>query len=169
MFSLNTTATLHHVTPLPRTISPTAAINLLHNHDFLIRLDPEYVSHEALPSSPSSPAAKRYQVTDHMNALPAGLWDTTVKFEAEMTNLEDGISWLIKAPLGLVQRTTWRCLKTEAGEEGQGEGEGWCLVEDVEIEANRILVGTVKGKCEGNWRGAHAKFLKGLEGEAERV
>jgi hypothetical protein len=35
-------------------------------------------------------------------------------------------------------------------------------VEDVEITANRMLVGTVKGKCEGNWPGAHAKFLQSL-------
>jgi hypothetical protein len=95
-----------------------------------------------------------------MNALPAGLWDTTVTFEAEMTDLEDGVEWVIKAPLGLVQRTTWRCLRAE-------EGEGWALVEDVQITANRMLVGTVRGKCEENWKGAHGKFIQFLEGEKE--
>jgi hypothetical protein len=100
-----------------------------------------------------------------MNALPAGLWDTTVKFDAHMTDLEDGVLWIIKAPLGLTQRTTWRCLRTEElGEEDRTEGEEseWSLVEDVEIKANRMLVGTVKGKCEENWPGAHGKFLKHL-------
>jgi hypothetical protein len=77
-----------------------------------------------------------------MHALPKGLWDSTVSFEAEMTNTEDGILWIIKAPLGLVQRTTWRCLKT-------------------------ALTGTVKGKCEENWRGAHEKFIGHLKDGAK--
>jgi hypothetical protein len=133
----------------------------------LIRLDPEYASHETLPSDPSSPDTKRYKITDHMNALPAGLWGTTVTFEAHMTDLEDGIEWVIKAPLGLIQRTTWRCWRADTlGEEERGEGE-WCLVEDVEIRANRMLVGTVKGKCEANWKGAHARFLEFVEESAK--
>lgn len=99
-----------------------------------------------------------------MHTLPKGLWDTTVTFEADITNTGDGIEWLIRAPLGLVQRTTWRVIKRESlgKEEGalvvDGEGE-WSLVEDVEIRANRVLVGTVKGKCEENWRGVHERFV----------
>jgi hypothetical protein len=102
-----------------------------------------------------------------MHALPKGLWDSTVTFEAEMTDTEDGVLWIIKAPLGLVQRTTWRCLRTAslAEEDRKGDGE-WSLVEDVEINANRLLVGTVRGKCEENWPGAHGKFVKHLTGEA---
>ncbi|KAF1935586.1 hypothetical protein EJ02DRAFT_460259 [Clathrospora elynae] len=172
--ALNTTATLHHSTRLPPSTSFTHALSLLHNHPLLIRLDPEYASHTPLPSNPATPDTKRYKVTDHMNALPAGLWDTTVTFEAEMTNTEDGVLWIIRAPLGLVQTTTWRCLKTGSlgAEEREGEGGGeegkedkgeWSLVEDVEIKANRMLVGTVRGKCEENWRGAHAKFVAHLK------
>ncbi|CAN9332437.1 unnamed protein product [Alternaria alternata] len=169
MFSLNTTATLHHVTHLPRSISFASAVSQLHNHELLIRLDPEYASHEIIPSDPSTPAAKCYRITDHMNALPAGLWDTTVKFDAHMTDLDDGVLWIIKAPLGLTQRTTWRCLRTDTLEEADRaegvEDSEWSLVEDVEIKANRMLVGTVKGKCEENWPGAHGKFLKHLMAE----
>lgn len=117
---------------------------------------------------------KRYKVTDHMHTLPKGLWDTTVTFEAEITNAEDGILWGIKAPLGLVQGTTWRVMKTEllAQEDVSGVAESergeWSLVEDVEIQANRMLVGIVKAKCEQNWRGIHAKFVGYLRGEAEK-
>lgn len=100
-----------------------------------------------------------------MHTLPKGLWDTTVTFEADITNTADGIEWVIRAPLGLVQRTTWRVVKRESLGDEKGanvteEGEGeWSLVEDVEIKANRVLVGTVKGKCEGNWRGVHGRFV----------
>lgn len=139
----------------------------------LIRLDPELAHYETLPSPADSPNTKRYKVTDNMHTLPKGLWDTTVTFEADITNTEDGIEWVIRAPLGLVQRTTWRVVKREGlkgevgnvvgesvGEwtDGQGEGE-WSLLEDVEIRANRMLTGTVKGKCEANWRGVHGRFV----------
>ena len=110
-----------------------------------------------------------------MAALPAGLWGTTVSFEAHMTNTPDGILWIVKAPLGLVQTTTWRLVRTEAlGEEEAvksveaGERGEWCLVEDVEIRANKMLVGTVRGKCEENWRGSHGRFVRHLlEGEGK--
>lgn len=116
-----------------------------------------------------------------MHTLPKGLWDTTVTFEADITNTEDGIEWIIRAPLGLVQRTTWRVVKRAglngekgnvvgevAGEWTDGEGEGeWSLVEDVEIKASRLLTGTVKGKCEANWRGVHGRFVGHLR-EADK-
>ena len=106
-----------------------------------------------------------------MHTLPKGLWDTTVSFEAEITNKEDGVLWVIKAPLGLLQKTVWKLVKTETlgtedleGDEESKKGE-WSLIEDVEINANRLLVGTVKGKCEENWRGIHAKFMGHLKGK----
>jgi len=137
----------------------------LHDHELLIKFDPEYTSHEVLPTDPANPDAKRYRVTDNLKALPAGLWNTQVVFEAELTDIEDGVRWVVKAPLGLVQKTCWRCVKVDSLEEAsevQGEGE-WCLVEDVEIKANKMLVGHVKGKCEESWRGTHGKFLESLK------
>jgi hypothetical protein len=94
-----------------------------------------------------------------MRTLPKGLWDTTVTFEALMTNTENGLEWVIKAPMGLIQKTTWNLVKsTESGQAGEQTGE-WSLVEDVEITANRLIVGTVKAKCEENWKGIHQKFI----------
>ena len=105
-----------------------------------------------------------------MHTLPKGLWDTTVTFDADITNTEDGIEWIIRAPLGLLQRTTWRVVKRDTlakelgalvvGDDEDGE---WSLVEDVEIKANRILTGTVRGKCEDNWRGVHTRFVAHLK------
>lgn len=152
------------------------AIEKLQNHDLLIRLDPELHHYETLPSDECTPDTKRYKVTDHMHTLPKGLWDTTVTFESRITNMEDGVEWVIKAPLGLVQRTTWRLMKSAdvgKGKEKAAEVDKstesddkseWSLVEDVEITASRLLVGTVKGKCESNWRGIHARFVGHLQG-----
>ena len=123
-----------------------------------------------------------------MHTLPKGLWDTTVSFEADIIDLDDGtgIEWVIRAPLGLRQRSTWRIISKEelrkqeeekgvTVEKDRGEADWW-LVENVEITANRLLVGTVRGKCEGSWRGIHGRFVEGLreavekggEGEGER-
>ncbi|KAF2267135.1 hypothetical protein CC78DRAFT_530941 [Lojkania enalia] len=173
----NATANLRHVTALPPGISFDSAITFLQNHDLLIKLDPELAYYETLPSNESMPNTKRYKVTDHMHALPKGLWDTTVTFESHITNIEDGVEWIIKAPLGLVQRTFWRLVKREELEKRKEkpterenhEKSEWCLVEEVEIKASRLLVGTVKGKCEENWRGVHGRFvghLKAVETKA---
>ncbi|CBX91685.1 predicted protein [Plenodomus lingam JN3] len=176
MFSLTSTANLRHVTPLPRSITFAQAVGYLHNHDLLIRLDPEFASYEVLPTDPAVPQAKRYQVTDHMHALPAGLWGTTVSFLAEMTDVEDGVLWRIKAPLGLLQTTTWKLTRTERLEEDEAKGVvdeergEWSLVEEVEIKANRLLTGTVKAKCEENWPGVHGRFVAHLkEGVAKAL
>jgi hypothetical protein len=171
--ALSSTAKLHHVTYLPPGTTQANALKHLHNHDLLIRLDPELAHYETLPSPPSAPNTKRYKVTDNMHTLPKGLWDTTVTFEAEMTNTDEGIEWVIKAPLGLVQTTTWKVVTTaslgsEEGVNGDQQGE-WSLVEDVEIKANKLLVGTVKGKCEENWRGIHTKFAGHLQGDAQET
>jgi hypothetical protein len=106
-----------------------------------------------------------------MRALPKGLWDSTVSFENEMTDIEDGVSFVIRAPLGLVQTTSWRVLRTAdlkveevADKEGERQEGEWSLVEDVEIRANRLLVGTVRGKCEENWKGVHGRFVEQLVG-----
>jgi hypothetical protein len=147
------------VTPLPPEVPFSAALAKLQDHDLLIRLDPELAHYEALPSSTDAPQTKRYKVTDNMRTLPKGLWDTTVTFEALMTNTGNGLEWMIKAPMGLIQKTTWNLVKsTESVQAGEQTGE-WSLVEDVEITANRLIVGTVKAKCEENWKGIHQKFI----------
>ncbi|KAF2728148.1 hypothetical protein EJ04DRAFT_516806 [Polyplosphaeria fusca] len=175
----STTANLHHTTPLPPGVTFSSALTTLQNHDILIRLDPELAHYETLPSDEAMPNTKRYKVTDHMHTLPKGLWDTTVTFESQITNTDDGVEWVIKAPMGLVQQTTWKIVKTEdvekdkegaaqgvdqQGEDTRAKDKGeWCLVEDVEIKASRLLVGTVKGKCEENWRGIHARYVGHLK------
>jgi hypothetical protein len=96
-----------------------------------------------------------------MHTLPRGLWDTTVSFESEITDLDNGCRWVIRAPLGLLQTSTWAIV---AADEAEGGKDGaLVLVEDVVIACSRLLVGTVRGKCEENWRGVHGRFVEHLE------
>jgi len=86
-----------------------------------------------------------------------------VSFKAEMTDVENGIQWVIRAPLGLVQTSNWS-IEPAGSEEvvEEGKGKGLVLVEKVLIAANRILVNTVKNKCLENYGGIHKKFVEKL-------
>jgi hypothetical protein len=101
-----------------------------------------------------------------------------------MTNTENSLIMVVKAPLGLLQRSEWKLVRAEdmgkgkekvVEEEGNGSNMAsdrkteWYLVEEVEIKASRLLVGVVKGKCEENWRGTHARWVEGLKGKDGKV
>jgi len=139
----------------------------MRNHDLLIRLDPDLLSYEELPppADAANPETKYYKVTDTIHTLPAHLWDTTVSFRAEITDIERGVEWVVRAPLGLVQRSFWTVeVAGEMDEVDEEEREKrLVLVEDVEIRCSRLLVGTAKGKCEENWKGVHKRWLEQLE------
>lgn len=101
-----------------------------------------------------------------MHTLPRGLWDTTVSFDAEITDIENGVKWVIKAPLGLVQLSFWRIVPAEETDKYNDEPTTLCLVEDIEIRCSRLLLGTVKGKCEENWRGVHGRYMEHVQAVA---
>jgi hypothetical protein len=128
----------------------------------LIRFDPEFVKYtvDEPPSTATNTATKYYTITDHMDALPRAIWDATVSFNAEITDISNGIEWVIKAPLGLVQTSVWT-IEPALDTDGDADTK-LCLVEDVVISCSRLLVGTVKSKCESNWSGIHAKFVQKL-------
>ena len=101
-----------------------------------------------------------------MHALPAGLWDTKrCASRPRSPTREDGVEWVVRAPLGLVQTSLWIVERDETPAEGEAEGERWTLVEDVTIRCSRLLVGTVRAKCEENWKGTHERWVAQLETE----
>jgi len=165
MSFLNTTAHLHHRTLLPPTATLASANSIFRNHDTLIRLDPDLASYDTIPPPPDAAddKTKYYKITDVMHTLPRGLWDTNVSFTAEITDVENGVKWVIKAPLGLVQTSVWN-VQPAGEQDGVGDKEErLVLVEDVEIKCSRLLIGTVSGKCEENWRGVHGRWVEHLE------
>jgi hypothetical protein len=67
--------------------------------------------------------------------------------------------------MGLVQTSLWTVEEAKAEDGGveQENVEGrLVLVEDVEIKCSRLLMGTVKGKCEENWKGVHQRWITKL-------
>lgn len=99
-----------------------------------------------------------------MDALPRGLWDSTVTFEAVLTPTGNGTHWKIEGPLGYVQTSLWGI----EGEEGRDGEEGNLeLVETAEIRASWGLVGIIKKKILANSLGIHKRFLEELAKEEE--
>ncbi len=100
-----------------------------------------------------------YRVTDVVHTLPAGLWDSRVVSTYEMSDMPAGLFMRVRSPLSIVMDTTW----TVAAVAGEGAADGQLeLVEEIAIYCSRLLVGTVKGLCEGGWQQIHAKLLEKL-------
>ncbi|KAM4054980.1 hypothetical protein HRG_014937 [Hirsutella rhossiliensis] len=162
MFS--TTATLRNSTPIPDGIAPEKGVQLLQGHEFFIQCDPHMIKYELI-DTPSNPepalpqgrgatavaAAKCYQVTDKVHALPAGLWDSDVVSTYEFINIEKGVFVRIRSPMNTTLETVWEVQETEDGR--------LALVEDVVIQCSRFLIGIVKGTCESGWQGIHETMI----------
>ncbi|KAM0283649.1 hypothetical protein ACHAQH_002428 [Verticillium albo-atrum] len=161
---LNTTQTLTHLTPIPPPATRTDSIAMLHDHEHLIKCSPAMSKFELITSPSPAPAplpagitplgdTKCYQVTDVVHTLPAGLWDSDIVSTYEFTNLADGLFVRIRSPMSIVLETVWSI---------EGEGEGPEMKETVTIKCSRLLVGVIRGQCEGNWKVIHAQMVAGL-------
>ncbi|KAG9231584.1 hypothetical protein BJ875DRAFT_469153 [Amylocarpus encephaloides] len=151
-----TTATVTHTIPLPANTPRVTVIELLRDHDFLIRIDPEMESYSQTPSasSESDSLVKSYVIINDMPAIPKSLYDAKVKCDVVLTDVEDGTEGLVHAPLGVVQKGIWKV----AGSEGNLE-----LVIMTEIACSRLAMGIVKAKAEANGPVVKKGFLEALE------
>ncbi|CAK7224011.1 hypothetical protein SCUCBS95973_005375 [Sporothrix curviconia] len=108
-----------------------------------------------------------YRVTDVVQTLPAGLWDSRVVSTYEMTDTASGVYVRIRSPMSIVMDTTWTVVEVDTEGGGPLELE---LVEEIVIYCSRLLMGTVKGLCEGGWQQIHANMIKRLtEGESAEL
>lgn len=141
---------------------------MLQDFEFFLHCDPHMAKYELVAADieaniPDTHKAlgvtSAYKVTDVVNTLPAGLWDSNVVSNYEFTNIENGVFVRIKSPLSIVMDTVWE-IKTD--DDGKLE-----LVEDVSMYCSRLLVGVVKSQCENGWQKIHAKMLGRLKDNVE--
>ncbi len=141
----------------------------MHDHVFHIRLDPHLISVHELPADNlSSPQTKYYEVIDHAEFMPAGLWSGSVKTRHEYTDVEGGVDHILRAPLGVEMTTRWRVIEGNVNDrdpvdEDGGAEAGLKLIEEVEIRCSRLLMGTVRSQCEANWKAIHAGLVQRLQ------
>ncbi|CAK7211003.1 hypothetical protein SBRCBS47491_000970 [Sporothrix bragantina] len=196
MSFFSTTANLRHTTLLPAGTDKTQAVKtILQDHKAFIQCGPhsvdceEVVGDEAAKLAATALASQKehplpdevqavveaypkdangktftvYRVTDIVQTLPAGLWDSKVVSTYEMTDTESGVYVRIRSPMSIVMDTTWTIVKAENGEQLE-------LIEEIVIYCSRLLMGTVKGLCEGGWQQIHANMIKRLtEGESAEL
>jgi hypothetical protein len=183
---LNSTANITHSSRLPKGTTRAQALSMLSDYEFFLSCDPHLEKFERIadptntldpaPSVPDSvksqlrpsslgpdsmPTPTCYRVTDIVHAIPAGIWDTNVVSTYEFTDIRDGLFVRIRSPLSIVMDTFWQIREVE-GEDGLLE-----LVEDVNIQCSRLLIGLVKSQCENGWAKIHAKMISRLEEEGK--
>ena len=132
-------------TPLTPTTPLPTLLALLHDHDFLIHVSPSVISFTLTTGSATSTAT--YSVTDKK---PIG----RTTYELTITPCGDGVDTLVLAhpPPGLLRiESRWRVV---------GEGEGARLVEDVRVEANRIMAGKVRENIQVTHKEQHQRFIE---------
>ncbi|KAK6948247.1 hypothetical protein Daesc_010011 [Daldinia eschscholtzii] len=152
MSFLTGTTKLVNTSAIPAGVSRSAAVSLLHDHDFFLRCEPHYVSHRTLPPTEASssasasaaakseyqlprdlepvgePPVKLYEVVDH---VPNPVWSSSVVSNEEFVDFKDGLWVRIRSPLAVVMETRWTIRerkknkkeKTTTSENGKGEGE----------------------------------------------
>lgn len=150
---------------MPDDIPASKLIDGLQNHVHYMHINPHMVKYESIPAptdpAPTIPASRNvtatsepdcYRVTDKVQTLPAGLWDSDVVSTYEFMNVENGVFVRIRSPMSVLMESLWRVRETD---EGKFE-----LVEEQIITASRLLVSTVKSISESGWKGLHASMLK---------
>ena len=126
----------------------------------MITLNPLVQSHRLLKSV-DNPASlyptKTYEIIDKIDGL--GSWTKrfspdTVTYHADMTNMEDGMRSVVKAPMGIVSYITWKVTEVE---------ESLVLEETGEVNCYRLVGGLVKGAIEDSHKQLAARFVEILE------
>ena len=95
-----------------------------------------------------------------MSGIPKSIYNARVNLEINITDVDDGVDFLVHAPMGAVQRGTWRVVGKD--------GEGWTLVIETELTCSRLLMGIMKGKAEGNVPAMGKAVVGSLEGQREK-
>ncbi|TLS25631.1 hypothetical protein PpBr36_07637 [Pyricularia pennisetigena] len=173
------TAQVSHKTKLPAGVTKASAVAMLHDHAFYLECDPHLVKYSALDADKVASLKKTsklpkgigggggsetryYEVHDLVHNLPGGLWDSNVVSSYEMTDTPEGVFVRIRSPMSVVMDTYWTIREMPAGEvaeNGDKTPGGLAIVEEITIIAPRLVVGIVKGLCEGGWKKIHDKML----------
>ena len=185
---LKTKFVLHVEDELPQGVTRQQVLAALHDHELMILRNSRVLSHRLLPpgdkneySDPTKEGTyTTYEVTDKMTFLPETIWPaSSVTYTMAFLDTPTGLDLVLRAALGLVNRVVWSIKEERDGEvEAVGGIEGrLVLVEDCEVEANRLVAGPVKKEMQatqgGNVRAFVEEMMKKhagkVDGQGERL
>ncbi|GAM86550.1 hypothetical protein ANO11243_045640 [Dothideomycetidae sp. 11243] len=153
----NTRFSLH--TPLPPHISRAAAVQLLHKHEELLRLNPLIVDIKRSQRPDRAPEDEShytwYELTDHITYFPGLSYD--VPYHGGFLDTPDGLKTHVYAPAGLEIRERWSIARAD-DESGLADGQSLVLIEDVDMSCNIFLTYFVRKNIEAS----HATLTRRL-------
>lgn len=116
-------------TPLPKNVSLTTGLQLLHDFETVIRLSPDCRGCKLIPP-PKNREHKRsgslahgtadgqeqdqilyYEVEDDLPFIPKSLWSGGVRYQADYVPRPDGCDITVHAPGGFTSTNQWRLLR----------------------------------------------------------
>ncbi|KAK3724791.1 hypothetical protein LTR37_000839 [Vermiconidia calcicola] len=142
-------------TPIPDDIDAKALINAFHDHDFLITMQPIVTRHEIRDRDPES-GKLTYDVWEAISVLPFGLWKQEIQFTCAFTDKKDGTISAVEAPMGFTSEATY---SIKAGEQRDGEGDGWVIEESIETTCPMIFRWFVESTMVSARRKMHEQVL----------
>lgn len=136
-----TTFTNTVTTPVPADLPISLLIALLHDHSYLITMQPIVTRHSINARDPTT-GRITYDVWEAIDLLPFGWWKHEIQFTAAFTDKKEGVTSYVEAPMGFVSTAQYT---VKPGEQWDGEGGGWVLEEKIESSCSVLLKWFVQG------------------------
>lgn len=133
--------------PLSRTASDKIAIDLMHNMDLIMHLNPDCKGIKLVSDSSATP--QEYKVEDSLAFIPKKLWSGGVWYTAFFKPVDDGCDIQIQAPGGFTSTNHWRLVKKSDG--------------------TRVISITSDAKCSKTFAYFVKKFLEVQHGQLQRT
>ena len=146
-----------HITKIPSHIPRQLAIDMLHSHGEIIRLNPLVIEHHPIQAPQHAEKDECfsvwYKITEKINFVPgiAKLGSGKFSFKGAFHDMPSGLQTHMYIPMGVDLRHKWQIRGNQPGEppeprelESPAPVEGLYLREDVEIKCNITFVGIVK-------------------------
>lgn len=128
-------------TAVPNDVDVKSLVALLHDHSYLITMQPIVTRHEIKERDPATGRIV-YDVWEKVDLLPFGLWKQELQFTAAFTDKKDGVISYIEAPMGFVSTAEYTA---KPGEQWDGEGGGWVMEEAIESSCNFVFKWFIQG------------------------
>ena len=159
-----TTFTNTVTTPVPPDLPISSLTALLHDHSYLITMQPIVTRHEIAARDPAT-SRITYNVWENIDLLPFGLWKKEIQFTAAFTDKKEGVTSYVEAPMGFVSTAEYT---VKPGEEWDGEGGGWVLEEKIESSCNVVFKWFVQGTMVPVRRKMHAQIMEKCKEREQR-
>lgn len=98
---------------LPPKAPEEIVLQLLHDFDTLIRLNPDCRGYKLVSTCPET--ISEYDVEDNLAFIPKKLWSGGVWYKATFQIVQDGCDITIKAPGGFTSANHWRLQRGQDG------------------------------------------------------